>query len=103
MQTAARTTTTTLFKFRFWKPTPGSGAILTYRLLRVNGKALTAQILLAASSPALFYAPPFFLRMLLTHLEADPDREDNSWGWIWVFSLFTANVVACLGELCAVL
>ncbi|KAJ6612747.1 P-loop containing nucleoside triphosphate hydrolase protein [Mycena sp. CBHHK59/15] len=79
-----------------WKPTPGSGAILAYRLLRVNIYGLTAQFLLAASAAVLFYAPPFFLRMLLAYLEEDPDRENTSWGWVWVFSLFSTNIISFL-------
>ncbi|KAF7360576.1 Multidrug resistance-associated ABC transporter protein [Mycena venus] len=65
-----------------WKPTPGSGATLAYRLLRVNIWGLIAQFLLAATAAMLFYAPPFFLRMLLAYLESDPDRENTSWGVI---------------------
>ncbi|KAJ7853283.1 multidrug resistance-associated ABC transporter [Mycena olivaceomarginata] len=79
-----------------WRPTPGSGASLAYRLLRVNLRGLFAQFMLAATSAILFYAPPFFLRMLLAYLENDPGREDTSWGWVWVFSLFTTNVVSYL-------
>ncbi|KAJ7319100.1 multidrug resistance-associated ABC transporter [Mycena albidolilacea] len=79
-----------------WKPTPGSGASLAYRLLRVNFWALFAQFMLAATSAILFYAPPLFLRMLLAYLERDPSREDTSWGWVWVFSLFTTNVISYL-------
>ncbi|KAJ7691594.1 P-loop containing nucleoside triphosphate hydrolase protein [Mycena rosella] len=82
--------------FASWRPTPGSGATLAYRLLRVNIYGLTAQFLLAASSAVLFYAPPFFLRMLLTYLEEDPARENTAWGWVWVFSLFSTNVVSYL-------
>ncbi|KAJ6595567.1 multidrug resistance-associated ABC transporter [Mycena vulgaris] len=84
------------FYFASWKPTPGSGAILAYRLLRVNIYPLIAQFLLAASAAILFYAPPFFLRMLLAYLEDDPDRENTSWGWVWVFSLFSTNIVSFL-------
>ncbi|KAJ7131700.1 multidrug resistance-associated ABC transporter [Mycena crocata] len=82
--------------FGSWKPTPGSGATLAYRLLRVNIYALTAQFLLAATAAILFYAPPFFLRMLLAYLETDPDRKNTSWGWVWVFSLFSTNVISYL-------
>ncbi|KAJ7635025.1 multidrug resistance-associated ABC transporter [Roridomyces roridus] len=83
-------------RFGSWKPTPGSGAHLAYRLLRVNISALTAQFLLAGSAAILFYAPPFFLRMLLAYLESDPNREDTSWGLVWVFSLFSTNVISYL-------
>ncbi|KAJ6495413.1 multidrug resistance-associated ABC transporter [Mycena sanguinolenta] len=82
------------FKLRVgsWRPTPGSGATLAYRLLRVNIWGLLAQFLLAATAAMLFYAPPLFLRMLLAYLESDPNREDTSWGWVWVFALFSTNV-----------
>ncbi|KAJ7104459.1 multidrug resistance-associated ABC transporter [Mycena belliarum] len=79
-----------------WRPAPGSGALLAYRLLRVNMAPLVAQFLLAASAAILFYAPPFFLRMLLTYLEDDPGREHTAWGWVWVFSLFSTNVISYL-------
>ncbi|KAJ7240591.1 multidrug resistance-associated ABC transporter [Mycena rebaudengoi] len=79
-----------------WKPTPGSGATLAYRLLRLNIVPLVAQFLLAATSAVLFYAPPFFLRMLLAYLEDDPERENRGWGWVWVFSLFATNVILYL-------
>ncbi|KAJ7717035.1 multidrug resistance-associated ABC transporter [Mycena metata] len=79
-----------------WRPAPGSGALLAYRLLRVNVHALVAQFLLAATSAILFYAPPFFMRMLLAYLESDPDREDTAWGWVWVFSLTSTNMVSYL-------
>ncbi|KAJ7255868.1 multidrug resistance-associated ABC transporter [Mycena haematopus] len=79
-----------------WRPTPGTGATLAYRLLRVNIWALVAQFLLAAIAAMLFYAPPLFLRMLLAYLESDPNREDTSWGWVWVFSLFSTNVISFL-------
>ncbi|KAJ7204719.1 multidrug resistance-associated ABC transporter [Mycena pura] len=79
-----------------WKPTPGSGVLLAYRILRVNIYGLTAQFLLAATAAVLFYAPPFFLRLLLTYLENDPNRKDTSWGWVWVFSLISTNVVSYL-------
>lgn len=84
------------FRFGSWRPTPGSGATLAYRLFRVNFWGLVAQFLLAATAAMLFYAPPLFLRMLLAYLENDPDREDMSWGWVWVFSLFSTNVISYL-------
>ncbi|KAJ7640732.1 multidrug resistance-associated ABC transporter [Mycena polygramma] len=83
-------------RFGSWKPTPGSGATLAYHLLRVNIWPLFAQFMLAAVSAMLFYAPPFFLQMLLAYLESDPDRENTSWGWVWVFSLFSTNVISYL-------
>ncbi|KAJ6577627.1 multidrug resistance-associated ABC transporter [Mycena capillaripes] len=71
-----------------WRPTPGSGATLAYRLFRVNIWGLVAQFLLAAIAAMLFYAPPFS--------SSDPDRQDTSWGWVWVFSLFSTNVISYL-------
>ncbi|KAK7044499.1 multidrug resistance-associated ABC transporter protein [Favolaschia claudopus] len=93
MRTAAR-----YIKLRIgsWKPSPGSGAALAYRLLRVNIWSLIAQFLLAAASAVLFYASPFFLRMLLAYLESDPNRENASWGYVWVFALFSINVISYL-------
>ncbi|KAF7325781.1 Multidrug resistance-associated ABC transporter protein [Mycena kentingensis (nom. inval.)] len=79
-----------------WKPTPGSGVLLAYRILRLNIWPLLAQFLLAAFAAMLFYAPAFFLRMLLAYLERDPDREDRSWGWVWVFALTGSNVITYL-------
>ncbi|KAJ7512873.1 multidrug resistance-associated ABC transporter [Mycena galericulata] len=79
-----------------WQPTHGSGALLAYRLLRVNIYAFATQFILAAASAILFYAPPFFMRMLLAYLESDPNRENTSWGWIWVFSLFSTNLILFL-------
>nr|GAT52587.1 multidrug resistance-associated ABC transporter protein [Mycena chlorophos] len=79
-----------------WKPTPGSGWSLIYRLLRLNAWGLFAQFVLAATSAVLFYAPPFFLRLVLTYLENDPTREDRSWGWVWSFALFSTNIIGFL-------
>ncbi|KAF7316261.1 Multidrug resistance-associated ABC transporter protein [Mycena indigotica] len=93
MKTAMRT-----IKLRIasWKPAAGSGALLAYRLLRLNAWGLFAQFTLAATAAVLFYAPPFFLRMLLAYLETDPNREDPAWGWVWVASLFATNVISYL-------
>jgi hypothetical protein len=80
-----------------WKPKPGSGWELGYRLSRVNAVALTAQLILAAISAVLFYSPAFFLQKLVEYLEADPLREDRGWGWAYVSGLFFANAVSYLG------
>jgi hypothetical protein len=80
-----------------WKPQPGSGWSLAYKLACLNGRALTAELILAAISAVLFYGPAFFLRRLISYLEADPHRENTGWGWVYVFGLFMSNSVMFLG------
>ncbi|KAJ7064951.1 multidrug resistance-associated ABC transporter [Mycena amicta] len=87
---------TVKLRFASWQPGVGSGALLAYRLLRLNIWGLFAQFMLAATAAVLFYAPPFFLRMLLAYLETDPNRENTAWGWVWVAALFVTNVVSYL-------
>lgn len=72
---------------RWWRPRVGSGWELGYRLLRVNALPVTALILMAAGSACLFYAPPLFLRQLITYLESDTTREDRSWGWFYLVGM----------------
>ncbi|KAF9051842.1 multidrug resistance-associated ABC transporter [Panaeolus papilionaceus] len=79
-----------------WTPTPGSGWLLAYRLLRLNWQAFLAEFLLASVSAVLFYAPPLFLRMFVKYLEVDPHREQMEWGWVYVIGLFLANCVSFL-------
>ena len=81
-----------------WSPKPGSGWLLAYRLLRLNHVAFTAELLLAAVSAVLFYAPPLFLQKLVAFLEVDPLRENKGWGWVFVIGLFAANALSFLGE-----
>jgi hypothetical protein len=81
-----------------WRPRPGSGWELCYRLLRVNKLVFTAEIVLAAISAVLFYTPAFFLRRLVGYLEVDKLREDRGWGWVYVIGLFSANVLVSIGE-----
>ncbi|TDL21435.1 ATP-binding cassette transporter [Rickenella mellea] len=80
----------------FWKPKPGSGWELAYRLVHVNAVTLAVQISLAVASAGTFYAPAFFLRMLVKYLEDDPNREDTRWGWVYCAGLFFANVIGYL-------
>jgi hypothetical protein len=81
-----------------WSPTPGSGWLLTYRLIRLNYLAFISELLLGAVSAVLFYSPPFFLQKLVKFLEVDPQREEKGWGWVFVFGLFFSNVISFLGE-----
>jgi hypothetical protein len=84
-----------------WKPTPGSGLSLAYKLARLNGRVLTVEVLLAAVSAVLFYGPAFFMRRLISYLESDPHRENTGWGWVYVLGLFISDAImylgACLG------
>jgi len=85
-------------RFRTWRPRPGSGWELGYRLLRVNWLVFTAELVLAAISAVLFYAPAFFLRNLVAYLEVDKYREDRGWGWVYVIGLFFANALSFISE-----
>ncbi|TDL25136.1 multidrug resistance-associated ABC transporter [Rickenella mellea] len=79
-----------------WKPKQGSGWELAYRLMRVNAVVFAVQISLAAVSACIFYAPAFFLRMLVKYLEDDPNREDTRWGWVFCAGLFFINAATYL-------
>lgn len=83
-------------RVRSWTPRSGSGALLAYRLLRVNLLVLVAQFVIAAIAAVLFYGPPFFLQKLLEYLEADPNREATGWGWVWVLAMFSINLAQFL-------
>ena len=83
-----------------WSPKPGSGWQLAYRIVRVNSVPLTAELLLAAVSAVLFYAPPMFLRMLVSFLEVDPERKNRGWGWVYVIGIFAANAISFLSMFC---
>lgn len=85
-----------------WRPKPGSGWQLAYRLIRVNHFVFTVELLLAAVSAVLFYAPPLFLRMLVSFLEVDPNRENKGWGWVYVIGIFAANAISFLSKSCPV-
>lgn len=80
-----------------WRPRPGSGWILTYRLLRLNWLIITIVIVLAAVSACLFYAPSLFLQQFVAYLEVDPGRKDTGWGWVYVAGIFATNAITYLG------
>ncbi|KAJ3535459.1 hypothetical protein NM688_g6974 [Phlebia brevispora] len=83
-------------KIRSWKPQPGSGWELGYRILRVNTWSLFLLVLLVSVSAVLYYAPAFFLQRLVAYLEADPTRSNRGWGWVFCAGLFFSNVIVQL-------
>lgn len=108
MRTALRRTKSTTLSPCFltgtrweWKPTPGSGWILMYKLAKVNIVPLTAQIFLAVVSALLFYAPAFFLQELVAFLERSKTGEEKNirWGWVYCLGLFLSNAICFLSTL----
>jgi hypothetical protein len=85
-----------------WKPKPGSGWMLMYRLAKVNSAAFMAQISLAVVSALLFYAPAYFLKRLINFLEVSKTGEvkDIRWGWVYCVGLFLSHAVCFLSECC---
>lgn len=81
-----------------WTPKSGSGWTLGYRLLRLNAGQFVVMFWLALVSAALFYAPPIFLQRVIAYLEADPERRDRSWGWVYVVGLFGTSVGLYISE-----
>ncbi|KAF8518400.1 multidrug resistance-associated ABC transporter [Hysterangium stoloniferum] len=81
-----------------WKPRPGSGWMLMYKLAKVNSVPLTAQICLAVVSALLFYSPAFFLQKLVKFLETSKTGEvkDIRWGWVYCIGLFVSNATIFL-------
>ncbi|KAF9023271.1 ATP-binding cassette transporter [Hymenopellis radicata] len=92
-----RTFRTTTLKIGSWAPKPGSGWNIAYRLIRLNVVTVTAQVLMASSNACLYYAPPFFLRKLISYLETDPERQNPGWGWVYVVGIFGSNAISYLG------
>ncbi|KAG6812192.1 hypothetical protein H0H92_003997 [Tricholoma furcatifolium] len=76
-----------------WKPQPGNGWSMAWRLLRLNVGAISAMLLLAAVSAVLFYVPALFLQRLVKHLEVDPERKDMGWGWVYCIGLFVSSAI----------
>ncbi|KAG7448558.1 multidrug resistance-associated ABC transporter [Guyanagaster necrorhizus] len=93
MKNAVRTIN---WKIGLWRPKPGSGWNLGYRLVRLNLMALFVQFLLASVSACVYYVPPYFLRQLVSYLEVDPERRDTRWGWVYVAGLFGSNAISYL-------
>jgi len=88
-----------------WTPSPGSGWMLMYRLMRVNSVPLIAQVCLAVVSALLFYAPAYFLQRLVRFLEVSKTGEvkDIQWGWVYCVGLFLSNAISFLSELLSTL
>ena len=87
------------FKLRGrWRPKPGSGWELFYRLMRVNATTFTTQLCLVTVSAVLFYAPAFFLQKLVHYLETDTHRKNPEWGWVYCAGLFFSNAITYLSK-----
>ncbi|KAH9932956.1 multidrug resistance-associated ABC transporter [Fomitopsis serialis] len=83
-------------RVRSWRPRPGTGWELGYRLLRVNLWDVTTTVIVAMLVAGLFYTPHYFLQRVVRYLEMDPERKDRSWGWAYCCGLFFANALTQL-------
>lgn len=81
-----------------WRPTPGSGAELAYRILRVNGWTMGMIVGLAAIAATMFYVPAFFLQRVVHYLEVDPTRESRGWGFLFCAGLFFSNAATQISK-----
>jgi hypothetical protein len=81
-----------------WKPSPGAGWDIAYRLIRLNAHLLALELSLAVVAALLFYAPAFFLRKLVFYLESDPERTKISWGIVFSVGLFLSNAICQTSE-----
>ncbi|KAF7377450.1 Multidrug resistance-associated ABC transporter [Mycena sanguinolenta] len=77
------------------------GVRLGLAVLRTNARGLLNVQLLSALTAAARYAPPYFIRLLLLHLERNRSPEgpveDNRWGYVYVAGLFASGLVFALG------
>ena len=81
-----------------WRPTPGSGIELVYRLARVNSGSLIAVVVLATVAAGMFYVPAMFLRGVVRYLEIDPERERKEWGFVFCVGLFLSHAATQIRE-----
>ena len=81
-----------------WRPTPGSGIELAYRLARVNAQTMVLIVVFAAVCASLFYVPAFFLQRVVRYLEVDPLREARGWGFVFCVGLFVRNAFTQICE-----
>jgi len=81
-----------------WEPKPGSGWQVGVRLFKLNSLVILLQVALAASSAALFYVPPYFLKGLIAYLEGDPERKHRGWGIVFALGIFVSGIILTLGE-----
>ncbi|KAH8810334.1 multidrug resistance-associated ABC transporter [Flagelloscypha sp. PMI_526] len=79
-----------------WSPNAGSGYNLAYTIINANRTILLVEILIAAASGGLFYIPTIFMRMVISYIETDPEREQLSWGVVYVVGVFLSNVIMFL-------
>ncbi|OSX61133.1 hypothetical protein POSPLADRAFT_1074834 [Postia placenta MAD-698-R-SB12] len=79
-----------------WRPMPGSGWELGYRLVRVNTKVIVQVVVLAAIAAVLFYLPAYFLQHVVQYLELDPERTERGWGWVYCVGLFLSHAITSL-------
>ena len=80
-----------------WQLRTGSGWMLTYHILRLNGASLLAMLALAVVAAGLFYTPALFIERLVAYLEVNGDRQEMAWGWVYVVGIFVANITMFLG------
>ncbi|KAF8627345.1 hypothetical protein AX15_004416 [Amanita polypyramis BW_CC] len=83
-------------RVRSWKPNPGSGWEVAYWLMKVNSDVLAVELVLAAIVAVLYYLPAIFMQRLIAYFEVDPNRENRSWGWVYVIGVISTNVVTHL-------
>lgn len=88
MRNAMRT-----IQLKRWKPKPGSGFELGYRLARLNVRVVVTQMAMASVTAVLFYAPALFLNNLVKYLENDFGRENRGWGFVYCAGLFFSNAI----------
>lgn len=81
-----------------WRPRPGSGWNLAYRLLRLNASTLAMIMALASTAAVLFYVPNLFLLRTVRYIEEDKERVDKSWGWVYAAGLFFSHSIVSIGE-----
>ncbi len=81
-----------------WQPKPGSGWELAYILIRANTSVLCSVVGLTMVSSVLFYAPAFFMRGLVRYLEADPERINWGWGWMYCAGMFFGSFICQLSK-----
>lgn len=86
-----------------WRPKPGSGIELAYRIVRVNAATMVLIVCLASISATMFYIPAFFLQRVVRYLEVDPGRESRGWGFVFCIGLFASNALTQICEYYALL
>ncbi|EIN12781.1 multidrug resistance-associated ABC transporter [Punctularia strigosozonata HHB-11173 SS5] len=75
---------------------PGSGFGMAWRLLRVNWQPLAGEVVVTVIVSALYYAPKYFLKLLVQHLEMAPEARNIQWAWVFVVGMIMSTVAASL-------